>query len=140
MVTKITDICLKIGDPLLKIIQPHRSNFKPIYLGWSLTETPIRTTGLCDLRLLLLKSSKLGLPRPAPISGITLLDGSTFCGFRFCERASLIFPRVVFQFYDQTRQMENERSCNSKLFPGLRLFSSDFSIDEGLSREALQMA
>ncbi|GBN25856.1 hypothetical protein AVEN_103894-1 [Araneus ventricosus] len=41
---------------------------------------------------------------------------SPFCGFRFCERASLPFSRIVFQFYDRMRQMENERRWISKLF------------------------
>ncbi|GBN43473.1 hypothetical protein AVEN_160877-1 [Araneus ventricosus] len=64
----------------------------------------------------------------------------TMCGFFLVRDPWPPFPMVVFQFCDPTRQIENERSWISKLFPGLRRFASEFCIDEGFSSEAFQMA
>ncbi|GBM65728.1 hypothetical protein AVEN_103778-1 [Araneus ventricosus] len=83
------------------------SNFQFIHLGGSFTTASKRTTGRCDPRPFLLQPST---SRPPPLSP------SPTGGFRFCERGSLPFSRIVFQFYDRMRQMENECHWISKLF------------------------
>ncbi|GBM52733.1 hypothetical protein AVEN_188464-1 [Araneus ventricosus] len=53
---------------------------------------------------------------PRPSFARELHSPSPFCGFRFYVRASLPFSRIVFQFFERMRQMENERHWISKLF------------------------
>ncbi|GBM43462.1 hypothetical protein AVEN_9427-1 [Araneus ventricosus] len=93
---------------------PHRSNFQPIHLGGSFREDP------CKPHHRSLRSPRATTPIP-PFSKrdppprfretalLPLFHGSTFCGFRFCERDSLHLPMVIFKFYDPTLQMENKR-------------------------------
>ncbi|GBM68673.1 hypothetical protein AVEN_255398-1 [Araneus ventricosus] len=93
---------------------PLHSNFQPIHLGGSFTETP------CKLHNRSLRSPISTAPTP-PLAFETgprgscerasLLrhNGSTFCRFRFCERTSLPLPTVAFQFYDPVFQTDNER-------------------------------
>ncbi|GBO13582.1 hypothetical protein AVEN_167887-1 [Araneus ventricosus] len=119
----------------LEHFPPDRSNFQSIYLGGSFTETPNRTTGLCIPRLLLLKSSKRD---PPPRSNFRTHPSprSTFCGFRFCERARSPSSGSYFSFMTQRAKWKMSEVGIPNFTPDY----VDFSIDEGVSSEALQMA
>ncbi|GBM00473.1 hypothetical protein AVEN_111709-1 [Araneus ventricosus] len=109
---------------------------RPLHAIWSASHQIIsnflQTAGHCDPCLFLLPISK----RP-PYQGMILTHSPLLlrvfltCGFRFFERASLFLFRIVFQFYHQMRQMENELHGTFQTFRPQQ-FSSDIRIDDGV--------
>ncbi|GBM44152.1 hypothetical protein AVEN_257100-1 [Araneus ventricosus] len=85
----------------------------------TLPVTPIRK-GYCDCSFPRFQNGSLFRERDS------LPHGSPFCGFCLCERASLPFPKVAFQFYDPTLHLDNERSSISNLLTDLRQFPPEF--------------
>ncbi|GBN46666.1 hypothetical protein AVEN_275701-1, partial [Araneus ventricosus] len=61
------------------------------------------------------------LPSFRERTSLSLPYESTFCGLRFCERASILFPTALFQFYDwkAAKAGHPRRGC-SKPFGALR--------------------
>ncbi|GBM84653.1 hypothetical protein AVEN_136683-1 [Araneus ventricosus] len=89
---------------LLVHFSPHRPHFQTFHLGGLFMDTP------CKPHNRPLQFPRATVPptpsafktgHPAPLSRETFTPPLPFCGFRFCERASLPFSRVVFQFYDR---------------------------------------
>ncbi|GBN66840.1 hypothetical protein AVEN_13128-1, partial [Araneus ventricosus] len=81
---------------------PQHSDFQPLHLGESVTEPP------CKSHYRSLRSHRTKAPIPLPTfktgpplrfrESLTLpQDGSTFCGFRFREKATLPLLTVAFQ-------------------------------------------
>ncbi|GBM29844.1 hypothetical protein AVEN_110358-1 [Araneus ventricosus] len=63
---------------------------------------------------------------PLALLQFPLSRGSTFCGFRFCEKASFPIPIVA----QHSKWIPNEDE-NPNFLTALRRFSSDFSLSTG---------
>ncbi|GBO34984.1 hypothetical protein AVEN_119628-1 [Araneus ventricosus] len=66
--------------------------------------------------------------------------GTTFCGFPFCERASLPFLWSHFSIMTQHSKWITNEDENPNFSTSPRPFSSDFCIDDGFWSGALQIA
>ncbi|GBN46665.1 hypothetical protein AVEN_275701-1, partial [Araneus ventricosus] len=99
----------------------YRSNFQPIHLDWSFTQPVISIPyGYCSYPSSRLQNG-IHLPSFRERTSLSLPYESTFCGLRFCERASILFPTALFQFYDwkAAKAGHPRRGC-SKPFGALR--------------------
>ncbi|GBO39313.1 hypothetical protein AVEN_169172-1 [Araneus ventricosus] len=125
------------GGDCTRAFAAHGSTLQPIHLGRPFIQTP------CKSRNQSLLSSRVTVFTPPPafksessprFPERASLHLPPYYGFRFCERDSLKFFTVVFQFYDPPRRMKNRTEAVGKQ-PFLRLKLHSFELHSGAAHD-----